>query len=332
MGGQPTTGIINGDDNNVGSYGGVWLLKNGPNGFTNVGRGAASSVVDTTLAYEAWTVAFFNANNDNWIDMLVPSYRNGFSKLGLGTSGARKGCVLFLNDGTGKFAVPTAASLGRKIYALDSVIYAVSGIDSLIYASAHADMGIIVDDTVRHFEGLAIAYGDFNGDGIMDIFFGSNNARNRDGFGRYSNVAIVYGKGDGTFTYKWDGTNIVSNNGLPSIYSRAWNVGDYNNDGKLDIVSCDGTNTLLRNNGDGTFTNVTATDGLTGAAIAMRATAFVDYNNDGWLEYLFLYGRYFYIAEEHPRHQCQQMGRVQACRYWTQQVGYWSILYGLCRR
>ena len=140
-----------------------------------------------------------------------------------------------------------------------------------------------MDDTVRHFAAIGFTVGDFNNDGINDVVFGSNGADNRDGTGNYVDVVILYGKGDGTFTYKWNNTlGVVAANGLPNAYIRGWNAGDYNNDGWEDILTCDGTNTVLRNNGNGTFTNVTALDAITG--IQFRAAGFVDYNNDGFLD------------------------------------------------
>ncbi len=77
----------------------------------------------------------------------------------------------------------------------------------------------------------------------------------------------------------------------------AW--GDYDNDGHLDLYVCDiaapltageaeiaasaGGNRLYRNNGDGTFTDVTARAGVGYRGVAMSA-AWADYDNDGQLD------------------------------------------------
>jgi hypothetical protein len=283
--GQPNNALIGASGSPSLPNGGIWLLKGGASGFTNIGRGATTPAIDPTLSYEAWGVSFFDANGDGYPDLLMPSYRNGISRIDTGAGGSRKGCVLFLNDGTGKFKIPLEADFtGRTFYALDSMKYKTTGADSLVFASAKGDTGIIVDDTVRHFGALSHIVGDFNNDGIMDLFFCSNSAENRNGLGVWGNVALIYGKGDGTFTYKWNGTDIVAS-GLPNTYIRAWNAGDYDNNGTLDIATCDGTNTLLSNNGDGTFTNVTTAAALTGATLGFRAAALADYNNDGFLDY-----------------------------------------------
>jgi len=276
------TGIAS--NNPAPAGGGIWLLKGGPAGFTNIGKGAttANRGIDTSLSFESWDVRFFDANNDGYMDLLMPNFRNGFARIDTGSSGARKGCVLFLNDGTGKFYVPTGATLAtpRPIYAV--------GAGNVV--AAVPDTGIIVDDTVRHFAAIGEQWGDLNNDGIEDLILNGLNATdNIDGNGTFQADVILYGKGDGTFTYKWDGVHIVANNGIvQSTGQRAISIGDYNNDGWADIYTClnGGAQHLYRNNGDGTFTDVATADLLT--ANGGRAGQLVDYNNDGFLD-IFIY-------------------------------------------
>ena len=66
---------------------------------------------------------------------------------------------------------------------------------------------------------------------------------------------------------------------------RAWDIGDYNNDGIQDIYASTtfGTTRLFRGNGDGTFTEVTNQDNVTTAS-GGRAGGLVDYNIDGFLD------------------------------------------------
>ena len=81
--------------------------------------------------------------------------------------------------------------------------------DSIEYASVHAvpDTGIIVDDTVRHFSAIGEQWGDLNNDGIEDLVLNGLDATdNSDGNGNLESDVILYGKGDGTFTYKLNST------------------------------------------------------------------------------------------------------------------------------
>jgi len=298
------TGIAS--NNNAAANGGIWLLKGGAGTsggvtFTDIGKGAtaANLAIDTTLSYESWDVRFFDANNDGYQDLLMPSFRNGFSAVGTGASAARKGCVLWLNNGSGKFVIPTTAMGYTSVYALDSIKLNKAGTaDSIEYASVHADTGIIVDDTVRHFTAIGEQWGDLNNDGNEDLILNGLNATdNRDGNRNLKSDVILYGNGDGTFTYKYNSTDggktgtVVANNGIvQATGQRAMSIGDYNNDGLQDILTSETFTPqhLYRNNGDGTFTDVASLDGLTGGPGTQRAAQFVDYNNDGFLD-VFIY-------------------------------------------
>ncbi|HVN48191.1 MAG TPA: FG-GAP-like repeat-containing protein [Bacteroidota bacterium] len=244
---------------------------------TLIGAPAPAQAIDTTLSHEAWQLSFLDANNDGYPDLLMPSFRNGLSLIDTGTAGGRKGCVLYMNDGTGKFIVPNATTLGRPIYSVGA-----SG------ASTTVDTGIIVDDTVRHFGAIGEQWGDLNNDGNMDLILSCNSAVNNNSTGALVNIIILYGKGDGTFTYKWNGTSIVTANGIvQNGNQRSIGIGDYNNDGLQDIVTHEtysGPVHLYKNNGDGTFTDVATNLGLTPVSGTIRSVQFVDYNNDGFLD------------------------------------------------
>lgn len=120
-----------------------------------------------------------------------------------------------------------------------------------------------------------VLWADYDNDGDKDLFIGNSNARNK----LYRNM------GNGVFI---DYTDIA---GLSSLahasYAAAW--ADYDNDGWLDLYVANRStqnmpmqNKLYRNNGDGTLTDVTNQAGVGNVNGATIATAWLDYNNDGW--------------------------------------------------
>jgi hypothetical protein len=118
---------------------------------------------------------------------------------------------------------------------------------------------------------------DFDGDGLLDIVVCSMDATEP--------MAFYRNKGDGTFE---DRTKEAGLSGqLGGLYCVQT---DYNNDGHPDIYVCRGAwlhypmrPSLLRNNGNGTFTDVTAEVGLLDPVNSISAS-WADYDNDGWLD------------------------------------------------
>jgi hypothetical protein len=127
---------------------------------------------------------------------------------------------------------------------------------------------------------------DYDRDGFLDVFIvrmGDHektaptpnwDARNGVGDTLYRN------NGNGTFS------DVTAAAGISETgWGLAGGWGDYNNDGYPDIYVANefGTNSLYRNNGDGTFTNVAATAGVLDRGAAM-GVAWGDYDNDGNLD------------------------------------------------
>jgi hypothetical protein len=137
---------------------------------------------------------------------------------------------------------------------------------------------------------IGIVAGDFNGDGNLDLAVLSPYAGV---IAHAFQITILLGHGDGTFTL--GPTALLNDGALGYLKYTSIAVGDFNGDGKLDIVtasepsedclpetgqtSCNvGSLTILLGNGDGTFNQST---------IAVRAAAYLnsvvvaDLNGDG---------------------------------------------------
>ncbi|HTW80379.1 MAG TPA: CRTAC1 family protein [Terracidiphilus sp.] len=151
--------------------------------------------------------------------------------------------------------------------------------------------------------GMGVAVGDYDNDGWPDLFV-ANVTGNQ----------LFHNHGDGTFTEVTAEAGVA---GAQHNGRKMWSVGagwfDYNNDGLLDLfvvnycqwevnkdpycalkeglrAYCHPNqyaplyNTLYRNNGDGTFTDVTRETGIAAAFGKGMSVSFADYDGDGFLD------------------------------------------------
>ena len=140
--------------------------------------------------------------------------------------------------------------------------------------------------------GSGVAWIDYDNDGFPDLYFvnGAPGTAN----------ALYHNNKDGTFTDVTTRAGVGANNGgNAKSYKTGVAVGDYDNDGSLDLyVTAFGPNILYRNNGDGTFRDVTATAGVAGPPTEWStSTGFFDYDRDGRLD-LYVVNYLDYRLEE----------------------------------
>ena len=150
--------------------------------------------------------------------------------------------------------------------------------------------------------GMGVAVGDYDNDGWPDLYLANVNGNqlfHNNGNGTFTDVTAKAGVGGGTH----DGKKMWS-------ISAGWF--DYNNDGRLDLFvsnycqwdpehepACMGLNgrgychpnsfaplpnTLYRNNGDGTFTDVSQETGIAAMEGKGMGVVFADYDGDGFMD------------------------------------------------
>src|SRR6185312_885621 len=158
--------------------------------------------------------------------------------------------------------------------------------------------------------GGGVALLDYNNDGLMDIFLVNS--------GRLTSPMRTPERFDREDPHYWnrlyrqnrDGssTDVTEAAGLAKAGDGNYGMGvaaaDYDNDGYTDLyVTSYGKNILYHNNGNGTFTDVTAKAGVAGGGWSASA-GFFDYDNDGRLD-LFV-TRYMQWDTQHSKSCAQQ--------------------------
>jgi hypothetical protein len=150
-----------------------------------------------------------------------------------------------------------------------------------------------------------VALIDYDGDGWPDIYFTNAQTVQMALEGKKARSALFHNNHDGTFTDTTDRAGV----GFP-CWAMGASVGDYNNDGRPDLlVTCLSGVILYRNNGDGTFTDVTKNAGLDADHLWATGAAFGDYDGDGWAD-LFI----SHYVDIHLNNM-EAFGSSETCKY-----------------
>jgi len=263
-------------------------LNNGSGGFGDPSGGYLGYNINNqqgTLQTEASNFVSLDVNGDHKPDLVMMEYPQ--------TIGDPWQIAVMLNDGTGHFGAPVRSSTGltselplgdfvfgdfRNTGRMDflSVGSGLGG-PSICFARNNGD-GTFATPTITTppFATGIIATGDFNGDGKLDFALTSGSG----GTNGSTELIIFLGNGDGTFT-PGSITTFDSNTAGPSLIFS----GDFNHDGKTDLLVWDSNNTVgpgtqhrlfeLLGNGNGTFGAPTIVNPNLGPF------ALVDVNHDG---------------------------------------------------
>lgn len=273
---------------------------------------------------KAGQISALDINNDGWPDLLLQnlSYdRSGKTRFLLNlpdpaSSNPKDRIFVDYTDSTGMYINPNPSATGRVADVCAMADVNNDGYPDLVtgvfyyYVASYKDSGdvaeVLLNDGTGRFRlvknsglheiGLFPCTGfcflDYDLDGKLDIYitvFSLDHQQNIwiPGF-------LMKGNGDGTFT------DVTVASGIDQVSEPNYgaSVTDWNNDGWPDIVTspyCRTTGTLWKNNGDGTFTDVsaeigyTAKNGMTGNVdpgigareICQWEALPADYDNDG---------------------------------------------------
>jgi len=297
--------------------------------FRNNGDGTFTDVTQQSgLINSGWGqgVAAADYDNDGYVDVFITNFGTNalFHNSGDGTftnvtheAGVEggnwsSGCALGDFDGDGRLDLYVARYVdfdraiipppGEAKYCLYRGVpcacgpLGLTGLADLYYHNegggkfreVSKDAGI--DDSSRSF-GLGVATLDFDNDGFLDIYVANDSERN----------FLWRNKGNGTFEdVAMEAGCAVTADGRPQS-SMGIAVGDYNNDGWMDIYTTsfsEDYNTLYRNS-KGQFDDVTFEAGLgTDFSKLTLGTGFLDFDNDGWLDIFLANGHLYPQADK----------------------------------
>ena len=289
----PFSGMYNvslGDYNNDGHLD-IMGFANGPELYTNDGDGTwtrdTAKFIPGTNPWNVMGTTWGDFNGDGYLDIYYTSWYNG-----------SLADIIYMSSGGASFqhtwSAPPTHGKGVTICDFDedadidiyvsnywmnaNFLWRNDGFDGYTgLTDVRSAYG--AEDGPGHTQGSTWA--DFDNDGDFDIFVSN--------FAHPGNPPVRFLSNNGAPDYHF--TNLGQSGVIQREPISASTTGDFDNDGDLDLVITVSdqyswtTVMVYVNNGDFTFTEVTADVGLAGLG-PDNAAAFGDYDNDGWLDLL----------------------------------------------
>ena len=249
----------------------VLYHNNGDGTFTDVT--AKAGVAGTDFGTQFHTGAtFFDFDRDGWLDLYVGGYAN---------FGAQSKQHCTIGNGIQTSCRPAA--------------YA--GTPPVLYRNNHDGTFTNVTKAARinqlHGFNLSVGAADYDNDGWPDLFVAN------DGIEAY----LYRNQHDGTFTEVGTTAGIAYNSSGGTMAAMCISLGDYDNDGNLDLYISDfqlSSDHLWHNNGKGSFDEVSDQAGITLPTrnVLSFGGGFFDYDNDGWLDLFIANGHVYEEVEQ----------------------------------
>jgi len=247
------------------------------------GTEAAGITIDTIPC----SIAFLDIDNDGWLDI----FRQG-----------HHGQTVYRNLGGGRFEDVTDEMGLAEEYDSDAMGIAPADYDNDgdldIFVGAGPEEGtsgfhvLLRNDGDRFVDvapeagvaerdsGFSSSWGDYDNDGDLDLYVATLGL-----YGTSTRNRLYRNEGNGTFT------DVTEQAGVGDLRPSTGAVfADFDNDGLLDIYVLntpndrgEGRNTLYRNNGDGSFSDITVQAGVGDPRRGYSLTV-GDYDNDGFLD------------------------------------------------
>jgi hypothetical protein len=219
--------------------------------------------------------AWGDYNQDGFVDLYVSAYRVGNSGRNILYTNNKNGTFTEANDA---HALSVAAPAFDPSWidfdgngTLDVFVPVYFGNNFLFSNEGNGTFTNVTGPITNYNHAIGASWADFDNDGDFDVLVQDNVNQNDQLFSN---------NGNGTFTEISTAATAMSST------SSAW--ADFDNDGWIDIIHVgsgpDGNTLLFRNNGDKTFSNVTAENGITNKNYS-RSVAVSDYNKDGFLDF-----------------------------------------------
>ena len=241
----------------------LYVTNYGPNAlYRNAGNGAFTDITRTArVGLDGWSTscAFLDIDRDGDLDLFITNYLD-----------APPSKNPFCGDPQRRIRVYCHP---LNYTGLASVLYRNDGKGVFTDVSAEAGISKYVGN------GLGVAVGDYDDDGLPDVFVANDAVPNflfhNEDKGRFSEVALAAGVS-------------VGRDGKPRA-GMGTEFADYNGDGRLDLVVTNHefeTHSLFRNDGKGSFSDASVEAGIASPTLPFVGfgVAFFDADNNGTLD------------------------------------------------